>query len=224
MSNDNTQLTQSMPSSQEIGYFTEVGFVLSQRVAAMFAKSDMVPKEFQGNVANCVIALNMAKRMGAEPLMVMQNLYIVHGTPSWSSKFLIACFNACGRFSSLRYEFEGKEGSDDWGCRAVATEFATGEKLEGAKITIGLAKKEGWIGKTGSKWVTMPEQMLRYRAAAWFIRAFAPEITMGLQTREEVEDIEPEEPPRITPPPKGATLKDMIPKIEKKEEEVSNAK
>ena len=34
----------------------------------------------------------------------------------------------------------------------------------------------------------MPEQMLRYRAAAWFIRTTAPELSMGLQTVDEVKD------------------------------------
>src|SRR5690606_39119907 len=127
-----------------------------------------------------IIALNMAQRIGSDPLMTMQNLYVVHGTPAWSAQFLIATFNACGRFSAIDYEWEGKPGSDDWGCRAVAVEEATGRKLVGALVTIALAKAEGWHGKAGSKWKTMPEQMLRYRAAAWMVRAYAPEIAMGL--------------------------------------------
>lgn len=126
--------------------------------------------------------------MGANPLMVCQNLYIVHGRPAWSAQFLIATLNQCGRFTSIRYEFQGEEGKDEWGCRAVATELATGEKLAGPLITIGLAKKEGWYGKNGSKWQSMPELMLRYRAASWFVRAYAPEIAMGLKTAEEVQD------------------------------------
>ena len=52
-----------------------------------------------------------------------------------------------------------------------------------------IAKKEGWIDKNGSKWRTMPEQMLMYRSASWFVRAYAPEISMGLQTQEEMEDV-----------------------------------
>ncbi|MDE7242260.1 MAG: hypothetical protein K2N62_10385, partial [Desulfovibrio sp.] len=108
--------------------------------------------------------------------------------PAWSAQFLIATLNQSGKFSALRYEFQGEEGTDEWGCRAVTTELATGERLTGPLITIGLAKKEGWYGKNGSKWQTMPELMLRYRAAAWFVRAYAPEIAMGLQTVEEVRD------------------------------------
>jgi hypothetical protein len=160
-------------------------FELAQRKAQIYAKSSLVPKEYQNNIGNVLIAQNMANRMGADTLMVMQNLYVVHGRPGWSAQFLIATFNSCGRFSAIRYRFEGTEGKDDWGCVAMATELAT----EGTKITLGMAKKEGWSTKNGSKWLTMPEQMMRYRAATFLIRSTAPEIGMGLMTKEELEDV-----------------------------------
>jgi hypothetical protein len=131
----------------------------------------------------------MASRIGADPLMVMQNLYVVHGRPGWSSQFLIATFNQSGRFSSLRYEYFGEKDKDSYGCRAWAVEKDTGQRLTGSDITVGLAKIEGWYGRNGSKWKTMPQQMLAYRAAAWFIRTHAPEIAMGLRTVEEIEDM-----------------------------------
>ena len=176
------------------GFNTLQSFELAQRAATLLAKSTLVPKEYQGNLPNCVIALNMASRMGADPLMVMQNLYIVNGRPGWSSQFLISTFNTSGRFSALRYEWVGEEGKDDWGCRAWAIEKATDEKLVGSTVTIGLAKAEGWYDKKGSKWPTMPQQMLMYRAASWFIRAHAPELAMGMHTVEELGDIVDLEP------------------------------
>lgn len=174
----------------EIGFTSIEGFASLQRMANMFTKSSMVPQTFQGeiNLGNAAIALDMAIRMKANPLAVMQNIYIVHGRPSWSAQFLIATLNKSGKFSALRYKFQGQEGTDAWGCRAVATELATGETLEGPLITIGLAKKEGWANKNGSKWQSMPELMLRYRAASWFVRAYAPEIAMGLPEAEELRD------------------------------------
>jgi len=172
-----------------VGMTSLAGFELAQRVAKALSSSSMVPREFQGNTPNCLVGLELAHRIGASPLMVLQNLIVVHGRPTWSSQFLIATFNGCGKFSSIRYEFQGKENTDDWGCRAVATELASGEKITGPLITIGLAKKEGWHGRNGSKWATMPEMMLRYRAAAWFVRTTAPELAMGLQTKEEAFDV-----------------------------------
>lgn len=189
-------------------------FELAQRKAKVYSESSLVPKEYQRNVGNVLIATDMARRMGADVLMVMQNLYIVHGRPGWSAQFLIATFNSCGRFSAIRYRFKGKPGSDDWGCVAYCVELSTEEELTGTEITIGIAKKEGWYGKPGSKWQTIPEQMLRYRAATFLIKSIAPEIGMGLQTAEELQDMGPGqvvEPIRVQPSNTGvAGLRDRL--------------
>lgn len=173
----------------QVGFGSLQAFELMQRVAKMFASSSIVPQRFQGNIANCAIALEMAARLRASPLMVMQNLYVVYGNPGWAAKFLIATFNQSGQFTKLRYAFQGTPGTDDWGCRAWAIEKETGERLEGPLITIKLAKAEGWYQKKDSKWHTMPEQMLRYRSGAWFINTVAPEISMGLPTDDEIHDV-----------------------------------
>lgn len=136
-----------------------------------------------------MMALNIARRIGADVLMAMQNLDIVHGRPSWRAQFLIGTVNTCGRFSALRYEWFGERGKDSWGCRAWAVELSTGEKLLGPDIDIALAKAEGWSEKKGSKWKTMPQLMLMYRAGAWWTRAYAPELSLGFQTAEETTDI-----------------------------------
>lgn len=170
------------------GFFDLQSFELIQRVSKAFAQSDLVPKQYQGNLANCMIAMDMAQRIGANPLMVMQNLYVVHGTPGWSSKFLIATINVCGRYSSLRYEWRGKPGEAEYGCRAWAIEKETGERLDGIWVDWKMVKAEGWDAKNGSKWKTMPDQMFVYRAAAFWQRAYAPELGMGLQTAEELQD------------------------------------
>ena len=173
----------------EVGFSNSISFEFTQRAASLLSKSTIVPKDYQNNIPNCVIALNMASRMGADPLMVMQNLYIVYGRPGWSSQFLISTFNTSGKFSAIRYEWVGKKGTDDFGCKAWALEKSTGERLEGSTVTIDISKKEGWYAKNGSKWPTMPEQMLMYRAASWFIRAYAPEMAMGMHTVEEIRDV-----------------------------------
>jgi len=176
------------------GFNNADSFALIQRQATLLSASTLVPKQFQGaqNLPNCVIALNMAQRIGADPLMVMQNLYVVHGNPSWSAQFLIASFNDCGRFSAIRYEWSGEEGTDSYGCRATAIEKESGMELRGPVITIQTAKKEGWYDKKGSKWQTIPDLMLMYRSAAWLVRTHAPEIAMGLKTVDENEDIGPD--------------------------------
>lgn len=162
---------------------------LIQRKATAFAHSSLVPANYQNNVPNVLIAMEMAHRIGASVMMVMQNLYVVHGAPSWSSKFLIATVNASGRFTPLRFRFEGKAGTDDWGCRAVAHDTKTDEECIGPLVTIAVAKAEGWATKNGSKWKTLPELMLQYRAAAFWTRLYAPELSLGMQTTEELADV-----------------------------------
>lgn len=185
-----TDLSTMEQGNTETGLDCAQGFETLQRIATMFAKSTLVPKDFQQNLPNCAIALHMALRMKADPLMVMQNLYVVHGRPGWSSQFLIATFNQCGKFSALRYEWCGTPGQADYGCTAMAVEKASGETLRGSTITIDMARKEGWATKNGSKWLTMPQQMLMYRAASFFVRAYAPELAMGLPTADEVQEID----------------------------------
>lgn len=199
-----------------VGFYTGPAFELLQRIARMFAESTLVPEVYRGNVGNCAIGINIASRIGADPLMVLQNLYVVHGRPGWSAVFLIATFNQCGRFTAVKYEWKGERGTPEYGCRAWAKEKGTGERIEGVWIDWKLVKAEGWDAKNGSKWKTMPDQMFVYRAAAWMIKANAPEIAMGLQTAEELEDVidlaetEPGVftlPPEseIVDPPKSAT-------------------
>lgn len=214
-----------------MGFGSLQSFELMQRAANLLASSTLVPAAYRkviekldkyGNVkesrenpnalANAVVALNMAQRMGADPLMVMQNLYIVEGRPSWSSQWIIAAINGSGRFSPLRFDIKvlGKknvertetvwEGGNrtsvtkkvdilDKVCIAWAIEKETGERLESPAVSIEMAVKEGWYTKNGSKWQTMDEVMLRYRTASFFGKLYAPELLMGLQTVEEAQDI-----------------------------------
>jgi hypothetical protein len=118
--------------------------------------------------------------------MVIQNIDIIHGRPSFRATFLIAMVNASGRFTPLQFRMAGDGQSRS--CVAWAKDKETGEVVEGTEITMAMAKAEGWSTKSGSKWLTMPEQMLRYRAAAFFARIYAPDITLGMQTSDELRD------------------------------------
>lgn len=212
-----------------MGFNDLQSFEFMQRTAKMFAASTMVPTAYQALVtkgygdrattepnpaaiSNCMIALDMSQRMNANPLMIMQNLHIIEGRPSWSSQFIIAAINNCGKFSPLRFDLQWLDEIDatystfEWEdrkkvekkhkvriknarCVAWAIEKATGERLESAPVTMEMAVNEGWFGKNGSKWKSMPDLMMRYRSAAFFGRIYAPELLMGLPTAEEVHDV-----------------------------------
>ena len=186
------EITQEVTQPAEVAnvlsaYTNSEQFELSQRAGKMLAASDLVPQQFRGNVANCVIGLNIASRLGADPFAVLQSLYIVHGRPAWSAQFLIAMVNASGRFTPLQFRMTGQ--GDDLTCIAHAKDKETGEVVDGPPISIRMAKEEGWHGKNGSKWKTMPDLMLRYRAGAFFARLYAPDLCLGMRTMEEEVDI-----------------------------------
>jgi hypothetical protein len=203
------------------GFGSLQSFELMQRAAKLLSNSTLVPSSYRAKddkkgenpnaLANCVVALNMAQRVGADPLMVMQNLYVVEGRPSWSAQWIIAAINGCGRFSPLRFDIEDLGEKEvvyetvrwenrervvskntarvrNLKCVAWAVEKETGERITSPAVSIEMAVREGWYGKNGSKWQTMPEVMLRYRTASFFGRIYAPELLMGLQSVEEIQD------------------------------------
>lgn len=175
--------------SSDIQVMDEHRFAMAQRQAKALAASTLVPAQFQNNMANVLIAIDMAERLGASPMMVMQNLYIVHGKPGWSAQFLIATLNKSGKFSPLRYDVRGDDPDHkDYRVRAVATDRESGEACEGPWVTWKLVKAEGWDSKSGSKWKSMPDMMFRYRSAAFWVRLYSPETAMGIHTADEVDD------------------------------------
>lgn len=234
MSNQNQLVKQESYEVQTFDFFNPVQFETMQRVCAMFANSELVPDMYkitdknpkEKAIANCMIAIEMAQRIGASPLMIMQNMVIIYGRPSWSSKFLVATVNTCGRFNPLQYEFKnlgklgivkyteyektwinGQNGSkgyyktnavqkefdgsniDNMQCIAWSTAKGREDRLESSPISTQLAIQEGWYTKAGSKWQTMEKQMLMYRAASFWTSAYAPELSMGMRTVEEYEDM-----------------------------------
>ena len=193
------QITAPKPPPADIssGVFSGIAaFEAAQRMAQALCTSTMVPSEYRGQqgLSNSLIALEIAARMGLSPLVVMQNMTPIHGKPSWSSSFLIATVNSSGRFTPLRFVFDDKDNPSS--CFAVARDKATGEVLEGQLISIEMAKREGWwsrpdrYGKETSKWQSMTGQMLRYRASAFWVKVYCPEISLGLMTQDEVADVQ----------------------------------
>ena len=187
------------------------------KIAEQLSKSELIPATFRGKPADVLIALDYADRLGMNPLSVLQNIYVVQGRPAWSSTFYIATISTCGRFSGIDYvEKSGpvidKVGVPNLSCKMVAIDNRTGKKVEGTEISVQMAIDEGWYNRSGSKWKTMPRQMLKYRAAAFFARAFCPEVTMGLYSADEVEDFaKPTPASRETAPVEVESISDNDP-------------
>jgi hypothetical protein len=198
-------------------FSSEPAFLAAYRMAKALAASSLLPETFRGNIPNCMIAMELASRIGCSVFQIAQNMDVIHGRPSLRAQFLIATTNASGRFTPIRYKWQSKPGSDDWGCRAYASDIKTGEVCEGPLITIALAKSEDWYNKKGSKWRTIPELMLMYRAGAWWTRVYCPEFGMGMTTTEEAIDtvgVELPDTPTQLAPGSTAALEDALRAVE----------
>ena len=145
---EQAQARKDTPLSME----TVAGFDALMRAAQTFATSTIVPKDYRGNAGNCAIAINAAARLGADPLLVMQNLAPIYGRPAWSSQFSIAAFNMyaarTGLYSPMQFRWTGTKGTDSYGCVAFTKYLPTGELVEGTEVNVALAKAEGWWGRT----------------------------------------------------------------------------
>jgi hypothetical protein len=120
--------------------------------------------------------MQLAREMNENPINVLQNIYFVGGKAAWSSQYMIARANRSKKFKGgLRFSSKGV--NDDLTVTCWAIDADTEERLE-KTVTMRMAIAEGW-GKGGSKYKTMPEQMLTYRAAAFFIRVYCPEVMIG---------------------------------------------
>lgn len=173
-----------VPQKQHYDYIQS--FDKCYNIGTAYASASLVPKNYQNRPTDCAIAVDMAMRVGLHPLMVMQNMYVVQGRPSWSGQACIAMMR--NMYNRVKAHYVGTVGNDDWGCYYTAN-GGNGEEIKGSTVTIAMAKKEGWYQKPGSKWQSMPEQMLAYRAAAFFVRANCPEVLMGCSVEGEAEDI-----------------------------------
>lgn len=160
-------------------------FELAQRQAKALLISDLLPAQFKNNLGNVLIAMEYARRLDMPPLAIMQSLFVIHGRVGFDSKFFIS--QIVKRFKKINYKMTGT--GDDGACVVWVADPDTGDKVFGPEVSIKMAKAEGWFGKAGSKWPSMPDLMLRYRAAAFFARIYLPDLLLGLQSVDEIRDV-----------------------------------
>jgi len=171
-------------------YLDSAKFSHGQRVANMLASATRVPDCYRSKPADCFLAFQMATRLNMDPVVFMQQSYVVHGKAGMEAKLIIALVNTRGPFKGpIRWKTSGE--GESFSCTAFATHEEDGELCE-ATVTYKMAKAEGWLDKPGSKWKTLPDLMYRYRSAVFLSRLFCPEVIMGFKSIEELHDIGPQ--------------------------------
>ena len=194
--------TQSVEGESSI-YKNTDSFEFAQRQAKSLCESNLVPISYQGQkgLPNCLVALEMSKRMNLSPLTVIQNLNIIHGRPTWSAQFISSQIMGCGRFENFDYLVKGEGETLEVQC--IAKRIADQKLIKGTAVSMKMARLEGWT--KNPKYSSMPELMLRNRAATFFGRQYIPDLLLGVQTSEEVVDIQPLD---VTPETVKETLDD----------------
>lgn len=154
--------------------------------ATALSRATIIPKAYQGQPANCFVALDMANRLRVGVMEIMQNTFVVHGTPGFSAKYVIAQANRSGVFKGpIQFETTGR-GTKNLSVRAYATVTETGQEVEFI-VDMKMAEAEGWT--KNPKYRTMPELMCAYRSATLLVRLYCPQVLLGLSTSDELEDV-----------------------------------
>lgn len=157
------------------------------KLAQTMCQADIIPLAYKNKPADCMIAIDMASRMGVSPLMVMQSLYVVKGKPSWSGQACMSFIQANPNFKNVAPVYVGEPNTDSRGCYISAERTSDGAEVKGVCVTIAMAKAEGWMANR--KWINMPDLMLAYRASSFFARVYCPSVLMGVSVEGEIEDI-----------------------------------
>lgn len=168
------------------------------KAADMLAKSDLVPKDFQGKPGNCLIAIQWGAELGLPPLQAMQNIAVINGRPSIWGDALLALVRGSGALVSINEWIEGDDGDKpNWIAHCEVVRRGADEPVrrsfswDDAK-TANLADKQG-------PWRQYPKRMLQMRARGFALRDVFTDVLKGLYVAEEAQDMPRDEPRDITP-------------------------
>ena len=151
--------------------------------AKKLAGSDLVPKDFKNNPANCFIAIQWGKDLGLAPLQATQNIAVINGRPALWGDAVPALVIASKQCEYINMTFENQTAI----CkvkRVNQPEHISTFSMQQAKVA-GLLEKQG-------PWKQYPDRMLQNRARAFALRDVFPDVLKGLYTAEELIDSLPQ--------------------------------
>jgi hypothetical protein len=143
----------------------------------------MVPAHFQAKPESCMVALMYSQQLGESPMVMFQEVSIINGRPNTSARYAISRANRSGLLAGP-ITWTSKGAGDTLEVTATATLWETQEQVT-ATVTMKEAAADGWT--RNPKYRSIPEQMLRWRAATRLINLYLPEVLFGLGVREEAE-------------------------------------
>lgn len=147
--------------------------------AGYLADSDLVPKDFKGKPANCLIAMQWGAELGLKPLQAIQNIAIINGRPALWGDAVIALVRSSPVCEHIHESDDGHTAS----CRVKRK----GEPEQLVTFSMDDAKKAGLAGKQGP-WTQYPKRMRQMRARAFALRDVFPDVLRGMPVAEELQD------------------------------------
>ncbi len=149
------------------------------RFADILSKSGLVPKDYQGNPGNILIAIQWGAEIGLQPLQAMQNIASINGRPSIWGDAMLALVRGSGLLEYI------KEDPTDTGCTCIIKRKGEDEVVR--TFSIEDAKRAGLAGKQGP-WQQHPKRMMQMRARAFALRDVFPDVLRGVHMAEIAQD------------------------------------
>jgi hypothetical protein len=166
--------------------------------AGLLAKSDIVPKDYQGKPGNVLVAIQWGMEIGLQPMQAMQNIAVINGRPSIWGDAMIALVRACPAFEYINETQDDKQ--------ATCIIKRKGEPEAVRTFSLEDAKRAGLTGKSGP-WTQYPKRMMQMRARSWALRDVFPDVLKGMICAEEAMDIGPRD---VTPVTRAASALERI--------------
>lgn len=170
------------------------------KVAQALAKSQFVPKAFQGQPSEILIAAAMGARLGLDVFSALQSIAVVNGKPSLYGDALLA---VCQARPDWRGQVVTWTGQGDAEAVTVTVKRQTGADVltYDGKFSVTDAKKAGVWTKAGP-WSQYPRRMLELRARSYALRGAFADALLGFHAREEVEDYVEVQAERVSTEPR----------------------
>ena len=189
-------------------------FAQTKEIAQALSSSDLVPDHFKKKPANVLIALEFAHRNDISPFAAMQSLFVIHGRVGLTASMAISLARKHNVWKSLTYKVEGE--GNTLAVTAIAKLHDDSEAT--ATVSMKMANDAGWSKNAIYK--SIPEQMLKYRAAVFLIRSHFPEVLFGMQTVEELRDVDAAQAKNVTPSRKEEPIVVIDHELEEMKEKV----
>ena len=180
--------------------------------AQLMARSDAaVPERFRNNPGLCLGVTMDAMIFGFNPFALARTAYVVSGAIGYEAKAYVAALNSSGFLRrKLKFTYSGeikgthrvktKTGEIDvpagtLKCKVVGDVVGEDEILEWETPELGSILQKG-----SPLWKSDPKLQLFYYGARAWARVHMPEVMLGIQTGDELQDIGGEQEPAAPKP------------------------